>query len=162
MTHRVRPDGPDLLAGPGRRRVRVGGVAGVGGPLAVGAIALAAVVHLALTDPYRPGGHLVCPVLALTGFFCAGCGAQRAVHDLTQGDLAAAWGMNPLVVLAVPVAATAWARWLASRWRPGSRPAPGRGAVTAGRGATAWVLLALVVTFAVLRNVPALAPWLAP
>ncbi|WNB86859.1 DUF2752 domain-containing protein [Cellulomonas sp. ATA003] len=167
MTPRTQPGGPDLDAGPGCRRVR-GAVAPSGPtaarmPLAVGGVALAAVVHLAITDPYRPGGHLVCPVLALTGLFCAGCGAQRAVHDLTHGDLAGAWGMNPLVVALAPVAVVAWALWLRRRWAgavpaPAPAPAPRR----AGGTVMAWALLVVVVGFAVLRNVPALAPWLAP
>ena len=124
-------------------------------PLALGAAAVAAAVHLAVTDPYRPGGHPVCPLLALTGLLCAGCGAQRAVHDLAHADVAAAWAMNPLLVLAVPVAVVAWLGWLRRRWR-------GRAPVPAGRGTEAWVLLVVVVGFRVLRNVPALAPWLAP
>lgn len=157
LTH---PDGPDVHARPGRPAAAGGpavlrGARGAGAPLGVGAAGLVAVAYLAATDPYRPGGHLVCPVLALTGLYCAGCGGQRAVHDLAHGDVAAAWGMNPLVVVGAPLVLLVWAAWLRRRWL-------GAPAVAGGRGTAAWVLLAVVVAFAVLRNVPALAPVLAP
>ncbi|WP_298460020.1 DUF2752 domain-containing protein [uncultured Cellulomonas sp.] len=129
-------------------------------PLAAGLAAGLAVAYLAVTDPYRPGGHLGCPVLALTGLYCAGCGGQRAVHDLAHGDLAGAWGMNPLVVLGAPLAVAAWALWLRRRWLGAGRPAAR--APDSAAAPTAWVLLAVVVAFTVLRNVPALAGVLAP
>src|SRR5829696_759469 len=99
---------------------RWGAVRRVRDPLAAALAAATLVAALGVTDPYRPGGHPVCPVLALTGFYCAGCGAQRAVHDLAHLDLSAAWGMNPLVVLAVPLAVLLWVRWVR---RASSRPA---------------------------------------
>ncbi len=98
----------------------------------------------------------MCPVLALTGYVCAGCGGQRAVHELARLDVVAAWDMNPLVVVAAPLVAVAWARWLRRRWR--AEP-PGGRLVSTG---LPWLVAAVVVAFAVLRNVPALAPWLAP
>jgi hypothetical protein len=128
-------------------------------PLVVGAAALAVTAYLGLSDPYRPGAHLVCPVLALTGYVCAGCGGQRAVHELARLDVVAAWDMNPLVVLAAPLAVAAWGRWLRRRWRHEPQARFDR---LASSSAVPLVLLAVVVVFAVLRNVPALAPWLAP
>jgi hypothetical protein len=154
VPHPLDPHGPAFLGGPGRaavhprRDVRL--------PLVVGLAALGATVYLGLSDPYRPGAHLVCPVLALTGFVCAGCGGQRAVHELARLDVVAAWAMNPLVVVAVPVVAAAWWRWLRRRWRgvpPGA---------AASSTVVPWLVAGVVVAFAVLRNVPALAPWLAP
>ena len=142
--------GPGDVRGPGHAP-RVGDL---GAPLALGLAGLAAVAWLALTDPYRPGGHLACPLLALTGLYCAGCGAQRAVHDLAHLDLGAAWGANPLVVLGAPVVAVAWARWLRQRWAGRASGPP--------RAGWAWALAGVVVVFTVLRNVPALTPWLAP
>ena len=156
MTHPLDPHGPAPLGGPGRAAVRAPD--DLRAPLAVGLAVLAAVAYLGLTDPYRPGPHLACPVLALTGLYCAGCGGQRAVHDLAHGDVAAAWAMNPLVVLAAPVAVLAWVRWVVRRRRGERGVADGAAASTV----LPCVLLALVVVFAVLRNVPALAPWLAP
>jgi hypothetical protein len=153
MTPPLDPAGP-ALPGGGSGRAASGALRL---PLAVAAAGLAAVTYLAVTDPYRPGGHLMCPVLALTGLYCAGCGAQRAVHSLAHGELGAAWDMNPLAVLLAPALALAWARWLRGRWR-GTPPRRARGV----RAASPWLVLVAVVGFAVLRNVPALAPVLAP
>jgi hypothetical protein len=162
------PHGPDPRGGPGRASVGTRGEPGPSGTATRGsgatrpvaaAVAVAAVVTwLGVTDPYRPGAHLACPVLALTGLWCAACGGQRAVHELAHGDVVAAWGMNPLVVLAAPLAVVLWARWL--------RRATGRTAARTARATPhvllAWTLLAVVAAFTVLRNVPALHPWLAP
>lgn len=162
--------GPTPEPGPGTASWRAARwTTGRGVPLLTGASVLAAVAYLAVTDPYRPGAHLVCPVLALTGWYCAGCGAQRAVHSLAHGDLVAAWGMNPLLVVLAPVAVVAWLRWLAHAGRPdlsSGAGARGRAAARApagsGSGRVAWLLLTVVVLFAVGRNLPFLAAWPAP
>ncbi len=137
---------------------RGSGASGAARPLTVAVAGAAVVTWLGVTDPYRPGAHLACPVLALTGLWCAACGGQRAVHELAHGDVVAAWGMNPLVVLAAPLAVVLWARWL--------RRATGRTAARTARATPhvllAWTLLAVVAAFTVLRNVPALHPCLAP
>ncbi|WP_258726931.1 DUF2752 domain-containing protein [Cellulomonas sp. NS3] len=135
-------------------------------PLAVGGLTAAAVLVVGSVDPHRPGSYGVCPVYALTGMLCAGCGGLRATHDLAHGDLAGAWAMNPLWVLLVPVLVAAWATWLARRWRGVPDPAPGpagpAGAARTTRRAAPGVLLVVVLVYSVARNVPALAPWLAP
>jgi hypothetical protein len=116
-------------------------------------VAVATVV-LALRDPHTTGSYGVCPLYALTGLRCPACGGLRATHDLAHGDLAGAWSMNPLWVLLVPVVVALWGRWWvrATRGERG-RPAPAW---------AAWVSLGVIVAFGALRNVPALAPWLAP
>ena len=71
-----------------------------------GAISIAAVgafVVLRHVDPNQPGSVLPpCPIHALTGLFCPGCGATRALHALAHFDLAGAMAMNPLLVLCLP------------------------------------------------------------
>ena len=123
--------------------------------LAVGAVVLLATGYLAAVDPHEPGHYPTCPTLALSGFFCAGCGALRAVHSLTRLDVAGAWGMNPLLVLALPVLVWAWVAWGRRAWTGRSRGAPLPAPLV-------WALFAVVIGYSVLRNVPALAPWLAP
>ena len=125
------------------------------GPATVAATACVAATVVALVDPSEPGHYPTCPVLALTGYFCPGCGSARAVHALTHLDLAAAWDMNPLLVLMLPYLLGSWIAWTrrSATGRPRAWLAP------------AWVLyslFAVVVAYAVARNVPALAPWLAP
>lgn len=46
-----------------------------------------------------------CPVKLLTGFDCPGCGSQRALHALLNGDVAGAVRFNPLLVAALPLLA---------------------------------------------------------
>jgi len=151
-------DGPPQPTGPlpsdapapdgaGRR-------ASVTGPLVAGGAVALAVGVLAVRDPHTTGSYGACPVAALTGLWCPACGGLRATHDLAHGDLAGAWSMNPLWVLVIPVVVALWGRWLV-------RSARGRRATPAPTWA-AWLLLVVLVGFGVLRNVPALAPWLAP
>lgn len=135
-------------------------------PAVVGAVAAAATGVLAVRSPHGPGSYGVCPFLAVTGLWCPACGGLRAVHELTQLDLAGAWAMNPLLVLGAPVLVALWALWLARGL--GWEPVSGRTARTwpARPGPAplwpAWALLGVAAAFTVVRNVPALAPWLAP
>lgn len=129
----------------GRRDVRT--------PLVVGAVLSVATLVVALRDPHA-GGYPLCPVLALTGFACAGCGGLRAAHDLATGDLASAWSMNPLLTIVMPVAAFLWVVWLvrAATNRPAWSP-------------PTWALvsvLGVALAFSVLRNIPALHGVLGP
>lgn len=53
-------------------------------------------------DPARYLFFPPCPFRWLTGYLCAGCGSQRAIHQLLHGQLSTAWHLNPLLVLAIP------------------------------------------------------------
>ncbi|MPN48549.1 hypothetical protein SDC9_196159 [bioreactor metagenome] len=111
-------------------------------------------VLLHVVDPNQPGHYPLCPLYALTGWYCPGCGALRAVHDLSVGDLAGAWMMNPLLVLSVPYLVGVWiaAVQRSATGRPRRWVAPG------------WLVLSVAIAltlFGVLRNVPALS-FLAP
>jgi hypothetical protein len=120
---------------------------------AVAGTAAVALVHV--RDPGQPGSYGLCPLLALTGLACPGCGGLRAVHALTHGDLGTAWVLNPAVVALLPVAVLAWAWWLVRSWRDAPPAGP------ALRHTLPWLGLTGMVLFAVLRNVPALQPHLA-
>lgn len=123
-------------------------------PVAVGVVVGAAVAYVGLVDPNRPGHYLACPLLTLTGLACPGCGGLRATHDLVHLDVASAWAMNPLWVVVAPVLVVLWALWLVRAWRGRSAPRV--------PSWVAWSSLAVLVAFGVLRNVPALVPWLGP
>ena len=152
MSVRTVQRGPSPSTGVGRA------VVVARGPLAVGGLTLAATAYIALVDPNSPGHYLTCPLLAATGLYCAGCGGLRAVHDLAHLDVAGAWGMNPLLVIALPFMVAAWVRWVVRAVRPG------RATAASGRRSAwlAWAVLVVLPVYSVLRNVPALAPWLAP
>lgn len=110
--------------------------------------ALASATLVTLIDPNEPGHYPTCPVLFTTGYYCPGCGALRAAHDLFGGDLAGAFARNPLIYVIVPVGILAWANLVAR--------ASGRSyfAVQRIRPWSLYAVLALVIVYGVLRNLP--------
>jgi hypothetical protein len=122
-------------------------------PLLGAAGALAAVALVGAVDPNEPGHYPTCPFLAVTGWFCPGCGSLRALHALAHGDLREALARNPLMVVTVPVLVLWWGAWLVRSVR-----ARARRVVPAW---TIWALLVVVVAYAVARNLPG-AAFLAP
>jgi hypothetical protein len=68
---------------------------------AVAALTAAALL-LRVFDPATAGIFPPCPVRYLTGWYCPGCGSLRAIHQLLEGNLRAAWAMNPLTVILLP------------------------------------------------------------
>ncbi|HTT58296.1 MAG TPA: DUF2752 domain-containing protein [Opitutaceae bacterium] len=70
--------------------------------LGLGAAVLALGVLFAV-DPARHQIYPTCLFYATTGLLCPGCRGLRATHQLLHGHLAAAWTLNPLAVLLVPL-----------------------------------------------------------
>jgi uncharacterized protein DUF2752 len=124
-------------------------------PAATAAGAAAGCLLVGVVDPNVPGRYPVCPFLALTGRWCPGCGSLRAVHALTRGNLALAFDLNPLFLVLLPALVWSWAAWAGPAFGAPSVPRIRLGV----RGP--WVLLAAIVAFWILRNLPALA-FLAP
>lgn len=122
--------------------------------LGVGAAALIGAGLVTAVDPNEAGHYPACPFLAVTGWYCPGCGALRAAHALGHGDLATALARNPFAVVAFAYVAVTWVLWL-------------RRAATGRRRrwlAPAWVLhgvLGVILAFWVLRNLPGWT-WLSP
>jgi hypothetical protein len=66
-------------------------------------LALAAAgVYLFIFEPGKSRFFPACPFRALTGFTCPGCGSTRGLHQFLHGHLAAAFMLNPLMVLLLP------------------------------------------------------------
>ncbi|MEU6401838.1 DUF2752 domain-containing protein [Streptomyces sp. NPDC046985] len=121
------------------------------GRLAVPAGILAAVAgaaaYVGTVDPNQPGHYPACPLLRLTGLYCPGCGGLRSAHALVHGDLLTALHDNALAVVGAVVFAAVWTAWAAAAVR-------GRPLRLALGTAQTWCLVALVVVFTVVRNLP--------
>src|ERR1700722_5512492 len=96
--------------------------------------------------PVQHSFFQVCVFYRVTGCYCPGCGAQRALHALLHGQLLAALHFNPLFLLALPFLAFAGARYL---WREvtGAAPAP-----IILRPSWIVFIAVVVIAFAILRN----------
>jgi hypothetical protein len=106
------------------------------------------VAYVAGVDPNQAGHYPPCPFLFLTGLYCPGCGGLRAVHALAHGDVGAALGLNPLLVVMIPLLAVWWADWTVRTWRG----LPMREGFR--RAAGIWVFLGVLIVYWVARNLP--------
>ncbi|HEX3718844.1 MAG TPA: DUF2752 domain-containing protein [Verrucomicrobiae bacterium] len=112
------------------------------------AVIIAGAAVLFFFDPETAGFYPVCGIHQLTGLQCPGCGSLRALHQLTHGNIAAAWHFNPLLVALLPIgfwlglrAAALWVfGW---RW-PGiiNKPIVG------------WAIVVVAIVFGIARNIP--------
>lgn len=105
------------------------------------AMKIAAVVFglwmLFVFDPACASWLPGCPLHAMTGLNCPGCGTTRALHQLLHGHVATAFVLNPLTVSLLPLAACVAVR----RGRVAVRPV------------WMWSLLVVVVVFGIARNI---------
>lgn len=101
---------------------------------------------------YNPGMYGFfpeCPFHKYIGLDCPGCGAQRAVHSLLHGDMLGALNYNALLVISLPVLLVhfllkVWSYFSKRNfnWNIWYKPA------------TPKVIIAVVLLFWVLRNIP--------
>ena len=114
-------------------------------------LGLAALPCLALVyarNPEDSGWYPPCLFYSLTGLHCPGCGTLRGLHQLLHGNLLAAIGYNPYSMLALPFIGYAFlTALLATTWDK-------RLPTVFVHPALIWGLLAAVLAFWALRNVP--------
>ncbi|AXK86860.1 DUF2752 domain-containing protein [Nocardia farcinica] len=137
------------------RPVQRGGLRALGLPMLTAAAGAGVLVLLHVRDPHVEGSYGECPVYALFGVYCPGCGGMRAVHNLTDGRVLDSLHSN---LLALPlIVAFFWfvADWSVRAWR-GQKPR-----VPAIDRSVMWALFALFAVYAVLRNTP-WGTWLTP
>jgi hypothetical protein len=113
----------------------------------LGLAATAAAVLFAF-DPSTSKFYPSCPFHALTGLYCPGCGTCRAIHELLHGHLASAFGLNPLMVLLIPLLSYMFLPYVAFAITGKMVAAVSVPALWAR--VTLWIILA----YWVLRNVP--------
>lgn len=101
-------------------------------------------------SPARYAFFPKCPFFWVTGLRCPGCGSQRAVHALLNGEAAVAFHENMLVVIFIPYlilgAVTELIRQPSTRIRRTRRLLYG--------GKAIWIVFTIIVVFAVVRNLP--------
>ena len=151
--HQTQPDpanGPFPLREPTRlERLQ--------GPLVTGALVGGLTIALHFRDPHSSGSWGICPLYALTGLYCPGCGGLRAVNDLSNGDVWGAASSNLVFVALVPLVVLWWLRWTGRAWSG----APAARVARPHSGVWIAVLVVVLLVFAVVRNLP-MGSWLAP
>jgi hypothetical protein len=110
--------------------------------LAVSTIAAGSALVVYLFDPVHYSFYPTCYFHLITEFYCPGCGALRATHQLLHGHFAEAARLNLLVVLSLPASAVLWS-------------------VRSIRPLWIWILLGSCAVFTVARNLPG-GEWLSP
>lgn len=92
------------------------------------------------------GRSIPCPIHAVTGLLCPGCGVTRMCLALLRLDFAAAWAANPVLLLLLPVLAALLVR-LGLRYVK-----TGRSALSRGESALVWGMIAVLLLWGAARN----------
>ena len=104
-------------------------------------IGLAYAVFVGLT-----GLSIPCPVHALTGLLCPGCGVTRMCMALLALDFPAAWSANPVLLLLLPILAALLARQAVQYVKSG------RPSLSQRESALVWGMVAVLLLWGVARN----------
>lgn len=113
----------------------------------MGIIAITLVIAVYFIFDPSTGFFPACPFLAVTGYQCPGCGAQRALHALLHLHIREAFVYNALLVIAIPYF---FALYLFS-YGTLKRKFPKIHALLTG-WKTLLLLFVIIVAFGVLRN----------
>lgn len=106
-----------------------------------------AAIMLRLFNPVRSWIFPPCPFRAITGWKCPGCGTLRGLHQLLQGNLYAAWQLNPLMLLMLPFLGYAF---IAYTWKV-FKGKPLLKIYFSAR--QTWLLLIIILVYWVARNI---------
>jgi hypothetical protein len=113
-----------------------------------GLVLCAGGVYLYLFNPAGSGVYPLCPFHALTGLHCPGCGTGRALYQLLHGNVWAAMRLNPLAVVLLPP--VAYGMLSVALQFVGLKRLPSKFIPAFW----IWTLLAVILLYWVLRNVP--------
>ena len=97
-------------------------------------------------DPATSTAFPRCTFLTLTGYKCPGCGSQRAIHALLNGDIKGALGYNAMLIVAIP--------WIAlCLFAEGQRTRRPRLYERLNAPLLIWLFLVAVLAWWLLRNI---------
>ena len=103
---------------------------------------------VAAFDPTSVHFFPVCPLYALTGCACPGCGLTRGFHALFHGDLPTALGFNALLPVWAVIIGYVWVSLIVYAIR-------GKGLPMWPTNPTfLWTFMIVLLVFGVLRNIP--------
>ena len=116
--------------------------------LAAAFFAAAALIYLYFTGEGE-GAGIPCVFYQMTGFYCSGCGASRALRSILHYDFYQALRYNAIFSLALPLLAAYFGALIISYIRFGkdriSEKIPMK---------IVWVLIAAAIVYGILRNIP--------
>ena len=116
--------------------------------LAAAFFAAAALVYLYFTGEGE-GAGIPCMFHLLTGFYCSGCGASRALRSILHLDFYQAFRYNAIFTLALPLIAVYFSALIFSYIRFGEDKISGKVPMK-----IIWVIIALALVYGILRNIP--------
>jgi hypothetical protein len=103
-------------------------------------------------NPSRHAVYPECLLYRTTGFYCAGCGATRALYALLHGHVLAALHDNGPLVLVLPFVLGITFFYAQKSWRRKAWPELFLKPRTVARGGL-WIFLAMLL-FTIVRNLP--------
>ncbi len=119
--------------------------------LTIGLAVLSGIILLLVFHFVNPAESALFPkcfFLGLTGWYCPGCGSQRAIHALLNGNFVQAAGFNLFLVASIPLLAVLVFQKFRNRNTDSENPSINWPSVYL------FILLGGVVLFFILRNVP--------
>ena len=99
-------------------------------------------------NPTNAGFFPVCPLFALTGLACPGCGLTRGFHALLHGDVWTALDYNALLPLFALLIGFAFVSLIYLAWRGRRMP------ISPLHPRALWIFLIMLLVFGVTRNLP--------
>ena len=101
------------------------------------------IIYLLLSNYFHI--YIPCPIKAITGFYCPGCGITRMLYSLINLDFYAAFRYNPLVFLSLPIGLFIYVDYLIKKDKSLYNKIP----------ETFWyIVIVLLIIYGILKNIP--------
>jgi hypothetical protein len=103
---------------------------------------------VAAYDPVQANFFPVCPLYAMTGYACPGCGLTRGFHALFHGDILGGMDFNALLPIWAVVIGYVWLSLVVYTIRGKGLP------MWSTNPAFLWSFMIALLVFGVVRNIP--------